>query len=38
VSHASFTRLSDNFVFERRGTIEIKGNQQMETYLLRGER
>ena len=38
VSHASFTRLSDNFVFERRGTIEIKGHQQMETYLLRGER
>lgn len=38
VSHASFTRLSEDFVFERRGTIELKGNQQMETYLLRGER
>ena len=38
VSHASFMRLSERFVFERRGTIEIKGNQQMETYLLRGER
>jgi class 3 adenylate cyclase len=38
VSQASFIRLSDHFVFERRGTIEIKGNQQMETYLLRGER
>jgi class 3 adenylate cyclase len=38
VSHASFTRLSEQFVFERRGTIDIKGNQQMETYLLRGER
>ena len=38
VSHASFMRLSEHFVFERRGTIEIKGNQQMETYLLRGER
>jgi hypothetical protein len=30
-------RLSERFVFERRGAIEIKGNQQMETYLLRGE-
>jgi class 3 adenylate cyclase len=38
VSQASFIRLSDHFVFERRGTIELKGNQQMETYLLRGER
>jgi adenylate cyclase len=38
VSHASFTRLSEHFVFERRGTIELKGNQQMETYFLRGER
>ena len=38
VSHTSFTRLSEHFVFERRGTIELKGNQQMETYLLRGER
>jgi adenylate cyclase len=37
VSHASFMRLSERFVFERRGAIEIKGNQQMETYLLRGE-
>jgi len=38
VSQASFMRLSDQFVFERRGMIELKGNQQMETYLLRGER
>jgi adenylate cyclase len=38
VSQASFMRLSEHFVFERRGTIELKGNQQMETYLLRGER
>jgi adenylate cyclase len=38
VSQASFMRLSDQFVFERRGTIEIKGNQHMETYLLRSER
>jgi class 3 adenylate cyclase len=38
VSQASFMRLSEHFVFERRGTIELKANQQMETYLLRGER
>jgi adenylate cyclase len=38
VSHESFMRLSEHFVFERRGTIELKGNQQIETYLLRGER
>ena len=38
VSEASFMRLSEHFIFERRGMIEIKGNQQMETYLLRGER
>jgi adenylate cyclase len=38
VSQASFMRLSEHFIFERRGTIELKGNQQMETYLLRGER
>src|SRR5215469_4927490 len=38
VSQASFMRLSAHFVFERRGIIELKANQQMETYLLRGER
>jgi len=38
VSQASFMRLSEHFLFERRGTIELKANQQMETYLLRGER
>ena len=38
VSQATFMRLSEHFVFERRGTIELKANQQMDTYLLRGER
>ena len=38
VSQASFTRLAAQFVLERRGTIALKGNQEMETYLLRRER
>jgi adenylate cyclase len=38
VSQASFMRLCEHFVFERRGMIELKGSQHMETYLLRGER
>ena len=38
VSHASFMRLSESFVLEPRGAIEIKGKGQMETYFLRGER
>jgi adenylate cyclase len=38
VSHASFMRLSDKFVLDSRGAIEIKGKGQMETYFLRGER
>jgi adenylate cyclase len=38
VSQASFMRLSEHFLFERRGTIALKGNQHVETYLLRGER
>jgi adenylate cyclase len=38
VSHESFLRLSDGFLLEPRGVVEIKGKGPMETYLLRGER
>jgi adenylate cyclase len=38
VSHASFMRLSEEFILEPRGAIEIKGKRRMDTYFLRGER
>ena len=38
VSFASYLRLHEKFLLERRGAIEIKGKRQMETYFLRGER
>ena len=34
VSEATYQRLKDKFVFERRGPIEIKGKGTMVTYLL----
>lgn len=38
VSSVVFERLSDRFVFEARGEIELKGREPMETYFLLGEK
>jgi adenylate cyclase len=38
VSKASFSRLSDHFVLDPRGLVDIKGKGPMETFLLRGLR
>jgi len=38
VSHAVMQSLGDGFVFEARGSIEVKGVGQLETWLLKEER
>lgn len=38
VSKESFSRLSDRFVLDARGLVNIKGKGPMETFLLRAER
>jgi adenylate cyclase len=38
VSAESYRWLKDEFLLERRGTVELKGRGQMETYFLRGAR
>jgi class 3 adenylate cyclase len=34
VTAETYERLEDTYVFEERGTIEVKGKGKMETYLL----
>lgn len=34
VSHGVYERLKDRFLFEARGSIELKGREPMETYFL----
>jgi len=38
VTRATYELLKDEFVFERRGTVEVKGKGQMETWYLIGLR
>ncbi|MFH7030151.1 MAG: adenylate/guanylate cyclase domain-containing protein [Heteroscytonema crispum UTEX LB 1556] len=38
VTEATYNRLRDEFVLERRGEIEVKGKGKMTTYLLLGRR
>ncbi len=35
VTRAVYERLKDQFVFEPRGTIEVKGKGKIEAWLLR---
>lgn len=38
VSEATYMALKDEFRFEERGVIEVKGKGPMRTYFLEGER
>ncbi len=38
VAAATYERLRDRYVFEERGTIEVKGKGAMTTYLLKGRK
>jgi class 3 adenylate cyclase len=35
VSSATYERLKDKYLFEERGTIDVKGKGEMNTYLLK---
>jgi len=37
VTQATYERLHDQYAFEDRGTITVKGKGEMPVYLLRGE-
>jgi PAS domain S-box-containing protein len=38
VTQATYKRLRDNYLFEERGVIEVKGKGEMTTYLLTGRK
>ncbi|PZV09098.1 MAG: histidine kinase [Leptolyngbya sp.] len=38
VTAATYNRLKDRYAFEVRGTVQIKGKGEMETYWLRGKK
>lgn len=38
VTEASYERLKDDYIFEKRGTIEVKGKGEMTTYWLVGKK
>ncbi len=38
VSRATYERLQDQYLFEERGAIEIKGKGKMQVYLLKGRK
>lgn len=38
VSEATYLALKDQYVFEERGTIEVKGKGEMRVYLLKGKK
>ena len=38
VSQATYERLRDNYLFEERGVIQVKGKGEMMTYLLRSKK
>jgi class 3 adenylate cyclase len=38
VTQTTYERLRDNYLFEERGVIEVKGKGEMRTYLLIGQK
>jgi len=38
VSEVTYEKLKDDYVFQKRGSIEVKGKGAMMTYLLQGKK
>jgi class 3 adenylate cyclase len=38
VTESTYERLRDNYIFEQRGAIQVKGKGEMTTYLLIGKK